>query len=262
VNTGGANVNDVVQSIALVSGGTTLKTKSFSSTSTAATVVFDNIDQTISKDSSKNFQIVATIRKVDAAGSNFTSGDTASTTVSGTVGAWDVEDANGDSVTAGGSLVSNQMTFQATGVTVTKVDASYTKTTGTTSGSGDSTQYSISFKVTAGDDDLYIPATIQKSSTGIATKVTWATTTSSNSGVTSSTIGSSLAAADSNSSDVSGSYFKVPAGTTRTFTLNITLTATSTGYTGVALTGVGYGTTTTPSNNYLKTKHCDGPRGC
>jgi hypothetical protein len=190
--------------------------------------------------------VVVTVRKIDASGSTFTSGDSLTATVSNS-GAWDAEDVNGTTVTPTGSLTGNAVTFQATGITVTKVDASYNKSTGTTVGSGDTTQYSISWKVTAGDDDLYMARAITNGTTTSTTQVRWATTTSSTASSTDAGV-ASLSAGDTNSSDTA-SVFKIPSGTTRTFTLNVTLTAKSTGFTGVQLTSFAYGTTTAGTGN-------------
>jgi len=67
--------------------------------------------------------------------------------------------------------------------------------------------------------------------------------------VTSAAIASNLTASETNSSDT-GSAYRVPAGSSRTFTLNVTMTATGTGFTGVRLTGIAYGTTTSFGNTY------------
>ncbi|MDB5189577.1 MAG: Penicillin-resistant dd-carboxypeptidase-like protein [Parcubacteria group bacterium] len=247
-NSGGI-LSDYVQSVKLMKGSTVLKSKSATSTGVSQTFTFDNIDQDISKDDTSTYSVVVAVRKIDASGSTFTSGDTLMATVSG-AGAWDVEDANGSSVTPTGSLVGNAVTFQQTGITVTKTDASYSKTVGQNANEGDKVQYSISFKVTAGDDDLFIKNAVTNlgstSPSAVTTSggVQYATTTSSTASTTSAT---NLSVADFNSSDTS-SYFKVPSGTTRTFTLNVTLTETgatgSTGYAGVQLVGFDYGTST------------------
>lgn len=252
ITTSNATSSDTVSTVKLLKGSTVLKSKSVTGTTTAQTVVFDNIDQTISKDDSENFTVTVSVRKIDAAGSTFTSGSSVTASIPNG-GAWDIEDANGNTVSNPSTFTGNAITFQATGITVTKVDASYNKTTGTTQGSGDSTQYSVSFKVTAGDDDLYIGRTITRlasaTSTAATNAISWATTSSSNVGVTSSTIGTSLSAADTNSSDTSTVYH-IPSGQTRTFTLNVTLNATSTGYTGVQLVGIGYGTSASLGSSY------------
>ncbi len=225
--TSATNLNDVVQTVKLMKGSTVLKSKTLS-TGKLQTVTFDNVDQSISKDSTVGYSIVADL-KGDAL---YTDGTTlsASTTVSG----WDVSDVNGDTVTPSAAAIGNTMTLTATGISVAKGAITTTTTVGLTT-QGDSTQFSIPFTVTAGDNDVFVGATV-------ATAVTYATTTSStaaatNAGTTNFTVG------DSVTGDVAGTAYKVSAGTSRTFTFNVTYVATSTGYTGVVLTGIKYGAT-------------------
>jgi peptidoglycan hydrolase-like protein with peptidoglycan-binding domain len=257
ITSNAANLNDYVQTVKLMKGNDVLKSKSITSTGTFQEVVFENLDEQIDQDDSENYTVVATIRKIDSAGSTFGSGDYlfATTSAPGQNNTWDVEDEDGNTITPTGSLTGNNISFQATGITVTKVDASYTKTVGQNAGEGDKTQYSIKFKVTAGDDDLYIGRAITRltspatTPTGNASGVNWATTTSSTASTTAASPATNLAADDTNNADVAG-YFKVPSGTSRNFTLNVTLTAagptgTATGYTGVQLVGINYSTTTT-----------------
>ena len=251
--TGTSNVGDVIQNVALMQGSKTLETKTVTSSGSSAQVVFDNLsNQVINSGDSQNYTVVATVRKLGtgSSGTSFDAGDTIVATTSASA-AWDAEDRNGNTVNPTGSVTGGVVTFQTTGITVTKTDASYTKTVGQNAGEGDQTQYSISFKVTAGDDDLYIDRSIQKTLNpsvaggGIA----WATTTSSNANVTNAGV-TNFSAADSNSGDT-GTSFKIPSGTTRTFTLNVTLTATATGFTGVQLTGINYDTDSNTNDSAL-----------
>ncbi len=251
LNSNAVKISEYIQSVKLMKGNTVLKTKTLSSTNASyEEVVFDNIDQTISKDSSTNFTVVVNVRKIDS-GNSFNGGDYLYATTSSVSNSWDVEDEDGGTVNPTGSLTGNNISFQATGITVAKTDASYNKTVGQNAGEGDKTQYSLSFKVTAGDDDLYISRTITRlATTGTATTnnggIQWATTTSSTQGGTSMAtpgIATNFAVGDTNSGDTASNY-KIPSGTTRTFTLNVTLTATTTGFTGVQLVGISYGTTT------------------
>ncbi len=248
----GMNVNDAIQSIALMQGGNVLSTKTLTNATGFQEVVFDNLTQAISKDATTEYTVVATMKKIDAGGSNtFSSGDgiTATTTATGTAN-FDVSDAQGNTVTPTGAVQGRVQTFQALGITVTQVSTTANTNIGTI-GSGDNTQYGITFKMTAGDQDLYLSRTIARSATSPAS-VTWATTTSSTASSTDQgTAG--LTAADTNSGDLTAVY-KIPAGSTRTFTLNVTLVEKlvgSAGITGVQLTGLGYGTTTSPAANYL-----------
>lgn len=229
------NLNDVVQTVKLMKGSTVLKSKTLS-TGTYGTVTFDNVNQTISKDSTASYSIVVDL-KGDTA---YPDGTTliASTTVSG----WDASDSNGDTVTPSAVALGNTQTLTATGISVAKGNITTSTTVGLTT-KGDTTQYSIPFTVTAGDNDVFVGATT-------ATGVTYATTTSSTASSTgTATTNLTASLPGTVSGDVAGA-FKVPAGTSRTFTLNVSFTATATGYTGVVLTGIKYGATSALGSTY------------
>lgn len=225
------NLSDVVQTVKLMQGSTVLKSKTLGS-GTYGTVTFDRVDQTISKDSTANYSIVADLKGDGIGSTGYPDGTTliASTTVTG----WDVSDVNGDTVSPSAVALGNTMTLTATGISVAKGSITTSTTVGLT-GTGDSTQYSIPFTVTAGDNDVFVGGTV-------STAVTYATTTSSTAASTGAGT-TNFAASDSISGDIAGTAYKVPAGTSRTFTLNVTYVATSTGYTGVVLTGIKYGAT-------------------
>ncbi len=241
--TGTTNVSDVVQTVRLMRGNTTVDTATVSGSGTNVRVVFSDLDETIADDDTETYDVVADIRRIETTGggSAFTAGDTLVASTSNN-SSWDVEDEDGDQIDPTGSVTGGTVTFETTGITVTKVDATATKSTGTTVGSADYTQYTISFRVTAAEDDLYIDRSVQNTSSPSAAGggASWATTTSSTAGVTTGSV-TSLAASDTNNGDTSTSY-KVPAGTSRVFSLNVTLTATATGFTGVQLTGINYDT--------------------
>jgi hypothetical protein len=246
------NLDDTVQTLKLMKGSKTLKTKTISSSATTQTITFSDLsNEDISKDDTEEYSIVATIKRVGTG--TFVSGDTLVASTTSGLSGWDTEDEDGDSATLTGSAIGGVVTLQQIGITVAKGTVSTTKTVGTTAGAGDNTQYSIPFKVTAGDEDLYVAGAVQRN-TNAGTKVTWATTTSSTApgatGAKTDTGTATISAADTDNADVAGSYFKVPSGTTRTLTLNVTLVASSTGYSGVRLTGIGYGTTTSMGSIY------------
>ncbi len=247
--TGTPNVSDVVQSVSLMKGSTVLATKTISTTGTTVEVDFNNLNETILQDASAGYSVVATVRKIGtgASGSAFDNGDTLKASIFSGSGAWDVLDSTGYGTILSGSVVGGLFTLQSTGITVTQVSTSAITNIGTV-GSGDNTQYAISFKLMAGDQDLYLSRTTNRSLTPSTTVVTWATTTSSTASSTDQGT-ASLTAADTNSADAAsgGIAYKIPAGSTRTFTLNVTLVEKlvgSAGLSGVQLTGLGYGTTT------------------
>lgn len=240
------NVGDTVQTLKLMKGSKVLKTKSVSTAATISNVVFNDLNaEDISKDDTETYSVVATIKRVGTGG--FVSGDTiVASTTSGL--AYDTEDADGNSATLTGSAIGGTVTLQTTGITVTKGSITATKTVGTTAGSGDTTQFAIPFKVTADEDDLYISRTVTKSTSTSGTEIRWATTTSGTATSTASTA-ATLSSNDTNNGDVAG-YYKVPAGTTRTFTLNVSAVSNQTGFVGVKLVGIGYGTTTAMGQVY------------
>jgi hypothetical protein len=233
------NLSDVVSTVYLKRGSTVLKSATLS-TGSYGTVTFTNINRTIAKDDTETYSIVADL-KGDAA---YTDGTTlvASTTVSG----WDVEDENGASITPSAAAVGNTQTLTATGVTVVKGTPTTSTTVGL-SGAGDTTQYSIPFTVTAGDNDVFIAGTTGL--TGATTKIVYATTTTSTASSTYTGV-AAFTAATTVTGDSAGSYYKVLAGTTRTFTLNVTYTAASAGYTGLQLSTIAYGSTSSLGSTY------------
>lgn len=231
-NTSDNNLNDVVNTVYLMQGSTVLQSKTLS-TGTYGTVTFSSINQTIPMNSTENFTITADL-KGDAA---YADGTTvlASTTVAG----WNVSDANGATVTPSSAAGGNAQTLTANGVSLALGTPTAVNVPTTISGQGDTGNYSIPFTVTAGNSDIFISAV---TGTGIA----YATTSSSNTAVTNQgaanlSVGPQVGGGTSG--DVAGVAYKVPANTSRTFTLNVTYTATATGYTGLQLSSVAYGLT-------------------
>ncbi|MEK7201052.1 MAG: peptidoglycan-binding protein [Patescibacteria group bacterium] len=241
------NLSDVVSTVKLMKGTTVLKSKTLS-TGTYGTVTFDNVDFTIAKDSTESYWISADL-KGDSAYADGTTLIASTTTAS-----WDVADADGATVTPSAAAVGNTMTLTATGVSVVKGTVTTSTTVGLT-GAGDTTQYAIPFTVTAGDSDVFIGAAVQRlasastAPSASAGGVAFATTTSSTASSTYSAT-TNFSASDVVTGDVSGTAFKIPANTSRTFTLNVAFTAASTGYTGVVLTGINYGASSTLGTTY------------
>jgi peptidoglycan hydrolase-like protein with peptidoglycan-binding domain len=244
------NLNDVISTVRLMKGSTVLKSKTVS-TGSSQTIVFDNLNQTISQDNTNEYTIEADLKS--------TSAYAAGTTITASVlnsGSWDASDVNGNTVSPTGSAVGGTVTLNTTGISVAKVAASTQTTTGL-SGGADTTQYAITFKVTAGDDDLFIGrnttrlASSTVTPTASAGGIAYATTTSSTFGVTDNGT-TNFSAADTNNGDTASAY-KIPAGTSRTFTLNVSLTATSAsgGFSGIQLVGVNYSTTSTLGTLYF-----------
>lgn len=241
------NLNDVVSTVKLMKGDTVLKSKTLS-TGAYGTVTFDNLSETIAKDVTATYSIVADL-KGDA---SYADGTTvvASTTTSG----WDAADDDGNTITPSAQAVGNTMTLTATGITVTKGSTSSAVAAGL-SGAGDIATFKIPFTVTAGDSDVFIAGAGQKTSSNTSGKVAFGTTTTSTSGATGEPQAVSVTAADTVSGDSAGSYYKVLAGTSRTFTFNATFIATTTGATtagnvGVIFNSIAYGATSGAMTSY------------
>ncbi|MBP6869153.1 MAG: peptidoglycan-binding protein [Candidatus Pacebacteria bacterium] len=244
VVSGAADVNDVIQTVKLMKGDTVLKSKTISGSGNVAYLTFDNIDEMIDQDSTETYKVVATIKEFST---DFEAGDTVYASTTGADAAWDVADANGENVTTSSSVVGGTVTFTGAGITATLSGTpTSSKTVGTLANDADKMEGSISFKVAAGDDDIYLDATLVQGTTtvnAVTSGFGWATTTTSNTG-TSTGYSASLSASDTNSGDSAGAYFKIPAGSSRTFTFVTSIpTGRDGGTLGVRVTGFNYGIT-------------------
>lgn len=239
------NLNDVVSNVKLMKGSTVLKSKTLS-TGTYGTVTFDNLNQTISQDDTAEYSIVADL-KGDSA---YADGTTliASTTTTG----WDVSDADGGSVTPSAAVIGNTMTLTATGISVTKGTFTTSVAPGLTT-AGDIATFTMPFTVTAGDEAVFISGVATKG-TGTGSGIRYGTTTTSTSGATGEPV-ASFAASDTVTGDSAGAYYKINANTSRTFTLSVAMTATTTGattagYVGTILNSIAYGATSGALTSY------------
>lgn len=233
-----ANLSNVVATVYLEQGNNVLSSKTVTGTSTA-NVTFTNINQTISANSTENFTIVADIQ----GDSSYPDGTVigASTLTTG----WDTSDSNGATISPSSAAVGNPIALSATGISVSLGNTSATDSNCSYLGCSDVGNYSIPFTVTAGDNDLFIAATVQGSVSPATNAITFTTTQSSTPGAV-GPFTADLAVAPqvggSNQGDVAGVAYRVPANTSRTFTLNVSAQAVSSGFTGIELTGIGYGT--------------------
>jgi hypothetical protein len=252
------NLNDVISTVKLMHGSTVLSSKTVGTGTCGATqcyqvVTFDNVNQTISKDSTESYSIVADFKGDASYADNTTV--IASTTTSG----WDVSDTNGATVTPSAAAVGNTMTVTATGLSIALGTITTDPTVGL-SGAGDTTQYTIPFTITAGDNDIYIGTAKTKlplvttSPSASAGGLNYATTSGSTFGATGEPT-AAFTASNVITGDTTGA-FKVGANTSRTFTFTAALTATTTGattsgFTGVQIVGVNYGPTSTLGTTYF-----------
>ncbi len=243
------NLSDVVQTVYLMQGATVLQSATLS-TGTYGTVTFSNVNQTIPEGSTQNYTIVADL-KGDAL---YADGTTliASTTISG----WDVSDANGSSITPQARAVGYAQTLTATGMSVAAGTPTATVAVSSYSGGVDTATLTIPFTVTAGSNDIYIGSaavsTTSANTTGTAGDLLYATTTTSTQGATAQPV-ATFAAAGTVTGDGTG-YYKVGAGTSRSFTLTAAYTASSTGVTagfvGMNINSISYGTVPNVETSY------------
>jgi len=239
------SLSDVISSVKLMKGTTVLKSKTVSS-GTYGTITFDNLNEVIAKDATENYWIAADL-KGDAA---YADGTTliASTTTAG----WDVSDADGASVTPSAAAVGYTQTLTATGISVVKGTMTATTQTGL-SGGADIATFSMPFTVSAGDTAVYIVGSATKGAANSA-GIAYGTTTTSTSGATGEPT-ASLAVDGTVTGDSAGSYYLINPNTSRTFTLSVAITATSTGSTlagfvGTILNSIEYGATSAGNSYY------------
>jgi len=238
VASGATNLNDVISNVKLMKGSKVLKSKTVS-TGTYGTVTFDNLDEMISAEDTNDYSIVADL-KGDSAYADGTTLIASTTTVG-----WDVSDADGASVNPSASALGNSMVLTATGISVSKGTFTTSVAPGLTT-AGDIATFTMPFTVTAGDEAVFIVGTVTKGAANSA-GIAFGTTTTSTSGATGEPT-TSLQVADVVTGDSAGAYYKINANTSRTFTLNVAITATTTGsytagYVGTILNSIEYGAT-------------------
>lgn len=265
---GGHTLAGVVKRATLKMDGKTIKTKTIPSSATAETgyqVLFDNLNLDISEDDTASFEVYVDLNNADY--TTFATGTTLYATTTGNDGAWDVEDANGDSVTPSGSVnnSSDTLVFQTAGISATFVSSSATKSfTADSSAERDIGTFKIVFDVTAVGGDMYIDNDVAKdfdrNGTGSsATGFQYATTSNSTTGSSTTPY---ISASGTNSGDVSGAsgYYKINEGDTRRFTLSVDVQANSgvaSGVAGVQLTGINFSDTTTLGTNFYNSNMGD-----
>jgi hypothetical protein len=240
------SLSDVINTVYLMKGSTVVKSKTVS-TGTGGVVLFTDVNQTIAKDATQNYTVVADL-KGDSA---YPDGTTlvASTTITN----WDVSDANGTSVTPSAAAAGTTQTLTATGISV--VAGSITQAILANSGASgvdDVGSYVIPFTVTAGDNDVFISGTAKDTKGGASATadIVFATTTTSGATRTGQP-SANLTAAGVVTGDSAGVYYKVLAGTSRVFTLNVTYTGSvATGWTGLQLSSIAYGLTSSLGSTF------------
>lgn len=244
-----AGVGEIVQAVKLVKDGSVIKTVSVSSSSaTTIGASFEDLNQTVSKDSTVTYKVLATVRKLSG---GFSAGDSLTASASTTTSTlWSAEDSNGDTATLTGSATGGVVTFQSVGMGVVKGSATASADTGGTA------TFVIPFTVTAGDDAIWVsdngPDKITAAATPAGTGVGTQYSTSTGTGGVIST--ATFEATDGYKSiDSAGSYYKLDSGTSRTFNLRVIMSNSSTSSLAtdrVTLRSINWGTSATMDQHY------------
>lgn len=210
-----------------------------SSATTTTTFVFDNCDFTIDANDTVTVTVKADIMEVNG---TFGNGDTLAASFNGKSGidskglvAKDGSGSKLDDTDVTGTVTSKDITFNTSGMTVALVSTDVSVNSGDagTAGSKDLGTYTIKFKVTAGDDDVYVATTTTQTSTAANDTIAYYVTNTS----------ASTETADfDTTADEDTQGYKVAAGDTETFTLTVYVTASSSASHKVSLEGIGWGT--------------------
>ncbi len=255
VTTENDGVDGPVSRVILKMDGQTIDTVAVpASAGTSYQALFSDLDIDLSEGDTAEFTVYVDLNDADV--STFATGTTLYATTTGSDSQWDVEDDAGDSVTPSGS-VSNSgdtLSFQTEGVQVTLVSTDEEKSfTADAAGEKDEGTFTIVFDVTALDEDIYLDRSVTRDDTTAGGTAgdgfMWATTTDSTTG-TSTAIAASISVADA-SAEYSTGLFKINAGQTERFTLQVVHRADTNGYEAVKLTAINWTTNsadTTPDN--------------
>lgn len=255
ISTSGATASNlIVKRVRLMDGSTVLKTKTLSTTGTYEQITFDNVDYDLNEDVTKTFKVVADIADTDSGEPD--NGDSVTASTTGALSGWDVEDAQGDTLAEStditGSLGGDAQSFYGSnGIAVTYKSSSASSVAGSIGGAPDVASFNIKFSVkNLGDDTIYFDGTVTAAAAAAAGTLTWATTSDSTTGTSTSgftAYGTGIVSADvSNSNDVLNSgdkRFEITAGSTRDFTFAVSIPAGGDNVNaGVKLTGFSWDT--------------------
>ncbi|MDE2057254.1 MAG: peptidoglycan-binding protein, partial [Patescibacteria group bacterium] len=254
LNTSATNLSDVVNTVYLMKGSTVLKSATLGS-GKYGTVTFSNMNETIPQDQTNEYTITADI-KGDSAYADGTTLIASSTTAG-----WDIQDAQGNSVTPSAAVTGNTLTLTASGLSVSMGTPTATLNSASFAGGQDTGTFALPFTVTAGDTAIWVggtatATTTTNSGTAFATSlgVVFATTTTSSATTTTTT--ASVSAGSSNSND-NGTNYYVAANSSRTFTLNLSvgtsdkMSSSASVELGYQLVGINYSTTNTMGTTYF-----------
>jgi len=243
----GAGVGEIINSAEVLVNGDVLDSETIaSSTATTTTVTFSDLDWLVLAGTTDDVIIRVDINNLGGA---FTAGDTLVTDVNPNDAAWDVEDEEGDAVSATdktGSATSETHSFYSDGLNIlsgASDDATLFDNTSDVAG-GEEGIYTIRFSVTAFGDSIYIPfgATIATSSVDTDDGISYTIEDGDGTAIMLNGAGlASTTATVTSSADTSGDYYVVNDSQTETFILKIDpLTPASSGSFRAQLHGINF----------------------
>lgn len=222
----------VTGNVTLKINGETFDESITSSTTSVGTVVFDNLDLDLSQDATITGTVTADINQLTG---NFSQGETLmasipSSYITSTSGAYiDVEDVNGDQLVTGdrsGSAVGEVMTFRSTGVNTVMGTATTEKTTDQ-NGNVTSVTYKIPVAVTSFGNTLYVGQSAQLATTASASAA-FAVVFQNSATPSTSDVASTASITVASNATIDTNGYRLDDGTTKNFTVTVTLTTPST----------------------------------
>ncbi len=251
---GGASLVAVTGSVTLKIGDKTF-TESVSSSATVATITFDNLNFAIKAGATVDFEVRADINDIDAG--NLDEGDVLKADVTATNRDYmDVENSEGDQLAdaseKSGTATGKYQEFRVSGIGLTLVSVKTSVAAGTAANDDQGT-FTITYKVTAFGNSMYVSSLADAKLTGVTTGQTSVNVDRAGT----ATIGGTSVAL-SNLTDTTktsvGNYL-IEEGSSETFELTVTVQLPTSGAAGLfkaALGGVSYSTTdiATPGSTY------------
>jgi peptidoglycan hydrolase-like protein with peptidoglycan-binding domain len=256
---GGSNcVADGVRRFKLYRNGSLVKSVSAPSVLGATCdVTFGDLDFVVRQDTTDTLVIKADMK--DTEGTTFVNGNTLKVN---SVSVTAEDPTKGTGITPTGSVVGGTLAFFDKGIKVEFVSKSATKTfTADATGEFDQAEYVITFNVTAFGGDAYVLKGAQEADTppapGAGAKGAYYDLLSDTGDSSSAVEGTAVASLTSNATEQTNTFL-VPDGQTKTFTLKVTVSASSTDqWTRAGLEAVHWATTDTSTSRYSYTYGLD-----
>lgn len=236
--TGGANLAAVVAKLSLMFGSTTFtETLPTSGTgtdcdgSTACTVTFDDMETWIEADQTVSVKLVMEAEDIEAG--TFDEGDSVLANIGSTErGNIIAEDKNGDSIASGdktGVITGESLTFRSTGVSLSGFSSSRVENIVGVNSDGYESTFTVSFKVNAFGDTVYIPRVVSRGSSTTAGLI-YTIENSSGTSTLPPTINIINTQLSSNTGSIAtlntDGLFEVPDGSSKDFSAQVTVGST------------------------------------